>query len=83
MKSGILKHFGHTRLPSSDSKQKLISAEAETVTFHHSHLKQRILNLSRRRFLPKMETDQTVNAVTCGLESVANSLFPGPPGQVH
>lgn len=79
MKFGILKHVGHTWLPSYDLKQKLIGAEAGTVPFHYSHLKQWILNL-RRGFLPKMRTE-IVHAVICwhlAPESVTNSL-PGLP----
>lgn len=74
MKSGVWKPSGHTWLPSCDLKQKLTGAQVGTVTFHYSHLKQRILNLSRG-FLPKMETE-TSHAVTCwhlGLESVTCS----------
>lgn len=82
MKFGILKHFGHTWLPSSDSKQKMIGAEAGTVTFHYSHLKQRILNL--RGFLPRMGTE-IGHAVLCwhlGPDSVTNSLL-GLPSLGH
>lgn len=66
---GIWEHFGHTWLPSSDSKQKLTGAEAGTVTCHHGHLTQGILKLKGRLIPKKTETQadpECYHCVPCG-----------------